>query len=180
MKSLRKMIATGIVLAILALAVAGSVALSGENAVREEGLWSDATDVLSSTAASNVGREGRPPLINTEAGNRLVFFFALGGLGAGFGIGYYWRRLLAESPGAEYSGKSPAMTAAAGAVAAAGFLAVAGLTAFPDEPKIPFLDPALGDLLLFVFAFSGAVGGFTTGYAWRRLVAMRRKEAKAG
>ncbi len=180
MKSLRKVAATGVVLALLLLAVVGSVALSGENSVREEGLWSDATDVLAGTAAEAAGREGLPPLINTEVGNRLVFFFALGGLAGGFGIGYYWRRLLAERPGVEPAGKRPAKTAVAGAVAAAGFLVVAGLTAFPDEPKIPFLDPALGDLLLFVFAFSGAVGGFVTGYGWRRPVTVKRKEAKAG
>ena len=50
------------------------------------------------------------------------------------------------------------------------FLIVAGLTAFPEEPKIPFINTELGDLLLFVFVLCGAVSGSITGYYWRRLV----------
>ena len=96
MKSLGKIVATGIVVVVLLLAIIGSVALSGETTVREKGLWSDATDVLSNTAASEAGRESRDPLINTEQGNMLIFFFALGGVVAGFAIGYNWRRLIAE------------------------------------------------------------------------------------
>ncbi len=38
------------------------------------------------------------------------------------------------------------------------------------EAREPFINTDQGDLLLFVFAFGGAVGGFTAGYYWRRLV----------
>lgn len=96
MKSLGKIVATGSVVVILLLAIIGSVALSRETTVREKGLWSDTTDVLSNKAASEAGREIRAPLINTEQGNMLIFFFTLGGVVAGFTIGYNWRRLIAE------------------------------------------------------------------------------------
>ena len=96
MKSISRMLAIGVVVVITCLAIAGSIALSGETTVREEGAWSDATDVLSGKAAEQVGREGRDPYINTEQGNMLVFFFTLGGVAGGSIIGYNWRRLLAE------------------------------------------------------------------------------------
>ncbi len=96
MRSLSKIVATGIVVVVLSLAIVGSVTLSGETTVREKGLWSDATDILSGKAADQAGREARDPFINTEQGNMLVFFFTLGGVAAGFIIGYNWRRLLAE------------------------------------------------------------------------------------
>ena len=38
------------------------------------------------------------------------------------------------------------------------------------EAREPFINTDQGDLLLFVFALGGAVGGFTAGYYWRRLV----------
>ena len=37
-------------------------------------------------------------------------------------------------------------------------------------PIEPFINTDQGDLLLFVFALGGAVGGFVAGYYWRRLV----------
>lgn len=96
MKNSGRMLAIGIVVVITCLAVVGSIAFSGETTVREEGSWSDATDILSRKAADQAGREARKPFINTEQGNMLVFFFTLGGVAAGFIIGYNWRRLLAE------------------------------------------------------------------------------------
>lgn len=38
------------------------------------------------------------------------------------------------------------------------------------EPKEPLINTDKGDLLLFVFALGGAVGGFVAGYYWRRLI----------
>jgi ABC-type cobalt transport system substrate-binding protein len=38
------------------------------------------------------------------------------------------------------------------------------------EPIEPFINTDQGDLLLFVFALGGAVGGFVAGYYWRRLI----------
>ena len=42
------------------------------------------------------------------------------------------------------------------------------------EPREPFINTDQGDLLLFVFALGGAVGGFAAGYYWRRLVMEKR------
>lgn len=39
------------------------------------------------------------------------------------------------------------------------------------EAREPFINTDQGDLLLFVFALGGAVGGFVAGYYWRRLMA---------
>jgi len=38
------------------------------------------------------------------------------------------------------------------------------------EARDPFINTDQGDLLLFVFALGGAIGGFVAGYYWRRLV----------
>jgi hypothetical protein len=96
MRNAGKVVTFGVVMAILILGTLGSLALSEQNIVREKGLWSDATDVLAGKAANQAGRESRPPLINTEQGNMLVFFFCLGGVAGGFIIGYNWRKLLVE------------------------------------------------------------------------------------
>jgi ABC-type cobalt transport system substrate-binding protein len=37
------------------------------------------------------------------------------------------------------------------------------------EPKQPLINTDQGDLLLFVFFFAGAAGGFVAGYYWRTL-----------
>jgi ABC-type cobalt transport system substrate-binding protein len=37
-------------------------------------------------------------------------------------------------------------------------------------PIEPLINTDKGDLLLFVFALGGAVGGFVAGYYWRRLI----------
>jgi len=42
------------------------------------------------------------------------------------------------------------------------------------EIKEPFINTDQGDLLLFVFALGGAVGGFAAGYYWRRLISERK------
>jgi hypothetical protein len=39
------------------------------------------------------------------------------------------------------------------------------------EARDPFINTDQGDMLLFVFALGGAVGGFVAGYYWRRLLA---------
>jgi membrane protease YdiL (CAAX protease family) len=41
------------------------------------------------------------------------------------------------------------------------------------EPAEPFINTDQGDMLLFVFALGGAVGGFVGGYYWRRLISER-------
>jgi ABC-type cobalt transport system substrate-binding protein len=38
------------------------------------------------------------------------------------------------------------------------------------EPKQPLINTDQGDLLLFVFLFAGAAGGFVAGYYWKTLM----------
>ena len=46
------------------------------------------------------------------------------------------------------------------------------------EAREPFINTDQGDLLLFVFALGGAVGGFVAGYYWRRLITEKTEEKK--
>lgn len=46
------------------------------------------------------------------------------------------------------------------------------------EAREPFINTDQGDLLLFVFALGGAVGGFIAGYYWRRLMAEKTVQEK--
>ncbi len=43
------------------------------------------------------------------------------------------------------------------------------------EAQEPLINTDQGDLLLFVFAMGGAVGGFVAGYYWRRLISEKDK-----
>ena len=46
-------------------------------------------------------------------------------------------------------------------------LTAAGIDAFSK----PFVDPDLGDVVLFIFVLAGAISGFIAGYGLRRLQA---------
>ncbi len=48
------------------------------------------------------------------------------------------------------------------------------------EAGEPFINTDQGDLLLFVFALGGAIGGFVAGYYWRRLVTEKDEGKRAG
>lgn len=45
--------------------------------------------------AREVGAGERPPLINTDKGDLLLFVFAVGGAAAGFVLGWHWDRWFA-------------------------------------------------------------------------------------
>ena len=157
MRNLGKIAVISVAAAILVLALVGSVALSGKNVVREKGLWSDATDVLSSQAAEQVGREAQAPFINTEKGNMLVFFFALGGVVAGSIIGYNWRVIMVDGVKRRYRVQRRWLIA--GTLMVIACLITAWVHAFLR----PLLNPSLGDVVLFVFVMTGAVSGFIAG-----------------
>ena len=165
MRSPGKLVAISVAVAILVLAIVGSIALSGENTVREKGLWSDATDILSGQAAAQVGREARVPFINTEKDNMLVFFFAMGGVAAGFTIGYNWRMVLADKAGRRYHTQRRTLTV--GTLMAIACLITASVHAFLR----PLINPSLGDIVLFVFVMTGAVSGFFAGNGFGALKA---------
>ncbi len=165
MRSLGKIVAISVVVAILVLAIVGSVALSDKNVIREKGLWSDATDVLSGQAAEQVGREARAPFLNTEKGNMLVFFFALGGVAAGFTIGYNWRMILADKAGRRYHVQRRKL------IVGTLMIIACLMTAWVHAFLRPLINPSLGDVVLFVFVMTGAVSGFIAGNGFGELKA---------
>lgn len=96
MKSTSRIITTGIVVVVVALAVWGWLALSQGASEGAEGPWGGVDVNVIEKYAADAGREAREPLINTDQGDLLLFVFALGGAVGGFVGGYYWRRLIAE------------------------------------------------------------------------------------
>ena len=56
-----------------------------------------------------------------------------------------------------------------------GCLAVAALDAFSSEP---FINPDLGDVVLFGFIVAGTVTGFTAGYYWRKFTIEKAEKEK--
>ena len=96
MKNMSKIIATGVVVVIVVMAVWGWFALSQDVPEGEEGPWGGVDVTVIEQYAVDAGREAREPFINTDQGDMLLFVFALGGALGGFVAGYYWRRLIAE------------------------------------------------------------------------------------
>ena len=99
MKSLSKIVATGIVVVIVALAVWGWLTLSKGVTEGDEGPWGGVDVTVIEQYASDAGREARVPFINTDQGDMLLFVYALGGAVGGFVMGYFWRRLVSEKAG---------------------------------------------------------------------------------
>jgi len=96
MKSLGKIIATGIVVVFVALAVWGWLALARQVPEGAEGPWGGVDVNVIEKFAADAGREARASFINTDQGDLLLFVFALGGAVGGFVAGYSWRRLITE------------------------------------------------------------------------------------
>ncbi len=46
------------------------------------------------------------------------------------------------------------------------------------EARKPFIDTDQGDLLLFLFALAGGVGGFIMGYYWHKVFVAGRKDGE--
>lgn len=58
--------------------------------------WTGVDEAVVEKVAKEHGREARPPLINTDQGDLLLFVFLVAGVVAGFAGGYYWRMLVSE------------------------------------------------------------------------------------
>lgn len=58
--------------------------------------WTGVDEAVVEHIAKEHGREARPPLINTDQGDLLLFVFLVGGAVAGFAAGYFWRQLVSE------------------------------------------------------------------------------------
>lgn len=57
------------------------------------------TDVIIEEVLARYGARARQPFINTDQGDLILFVFAVGGLAAGFVLGYHGRRLFVEMEG---------------------------------------------------------------------------------
>ncbi len=58
--------------------------------------WTGVDEAVVEKVAREHGREAKPPLINTDRGDLLLFIFLVGGAIAGFAAGYFWRQLTSE------------------------------------------------------------------------------------
>jgi ABC-type cobalt transport system substrate-binding protein len=55
--------------------------------------WTGVDEAVIEKIAREHGREAKPPLIDTDRGDLLLFIFLLAGAVGGFAAGYYWRVL---------------------------------------------------------------------------------------
>lgn len=55
--------------------------------------WAGVDETVIERAAAAAGRPARPPLIDTDQGDLLLFVFLLAGIGGGFVAGYHFRTL---------------------------------------------------------------------------------------
>ena len=58
--------------------------------------WTGVDKAVVEKIAKEHGRAAKPPLINTDQGDLLLFVFLIGGAVAGFAAGYFWRQLASE------------------------------------------------------------------------------------
>jgi hypothetical protein len=96
MKGISRILATGIVVILVGLAIWGWLILSSGVSEGAEGPWGGVDVTVIEQYAIDAGREAREPFINTDQGDMLLFVFALGGAVGGFTAGYFWRRLVSE------------------------------------------------------------------------------------
>lgn len=59
------------------------------------GKWHGTDVTVIDETAEEAGREAKPPLINTDQGDLLLFAFLLAGAAGGFVSGYYYHKLFA-------------------------------------------------------------------------------------
>lgn len=55
--------------------------------------WVGVDETVVEKIAADHGRAAKPPIINTDKGDLLLFLFLLAGGVGGFAAGYYWREL---------------------------------------------------------------------------------------
>lgn len=60
--------------------------------------WSGVDETVIEKFAAAAGREPWPPLINTDQGDLLLFFFLIAGTVGGFVAGYHFRELFPPNP----------------------------------------------------------------------------------
>lgn len=96
MKSLSAKLFAIFTIAVVAVAIWGWVALFNHGAQGTEAQWSGVDETVVEKYASEAGRPASKPLINTDRGDMLLFFFTIAGAAGGFVAGYCWRKLTTE------------------------------------------------------------------------------------
>lgn len=83
MKRMRRHLLAAVLGCALGLPVSGS----------QESRWPGVDETVVEKFAEAAGRPARPPLINTDQGDLLLFCFLVAGMAGGFVMGYYFRVL---------------------------------------------------------------------------------------
>lgn len=65
--------------------------------------WEGVDEAIVEKIAAEHGRPARPPVINTDRGDLLLFLFMASGVAGGFAAGYFWRRLDRKLPAEDSS-----------------------------------------------------------------------------
>ena len=82
--------------AILLLVLFMTTAMPGMVAAEK---WIGTDGLIEHKIVELGGPEAKEPLFNTDQGDLLLFFFALGGFAAGIIVGYNWHRLFGAGGG---------------------------------------------------------------------------------
>lgn len=93
-----KRIASFLVLLLLLCAPVAALSVEGNK-------WSGVDESVVERIAKEHGRAPRPPLINTDQGDLLLFVFLLAGAFGGFTAGYYWRKIAERRPETQHEEK---------------------------------------------------------------------------
>ncbi|MCZ7664504.1 MAG: cobalt transporter [Thermoleophilia bacterium] len=90
--SLRRIATVLVFVAVVAAAVTPTALHRGKGAGDYVGI----DESIMEARAQEAGREARPPFINTDQGDLLLFVFTVGGLLAGGALGYLGRMVFVE------------------------------------------------------------------------------------
>lgn len=82
--------------AVLCLALLVAAMVPGPAAADK---WIGTDEKVERLVAEMGGPEPKEPLLNTDQGDLLLFFFALGGFASGVLVGYNWHRLFGPGKG---------------------------------------------------------------------------------
>lgn len=66
-----------------------------------EAAWPGVDESVVEKYAAQYGRTAKPPLVNTDQGDMLLFVFLLAGAAGGFVAGYAWRSLMVKPTSAK-------------------------------------------------------------------------------
>lgn len=71
-----------------------------------ETAWPGVDESVVEKYAEQYGRPAKPPLVNTDQGDLLLFVFLLAGAAGGFLAGYSWRSLMLKPTSVQHQDKN--------------------------------------------------------------------------